>query len=352
VTVHALGVHGGMEYAVMDRIYGVTLQACLDRRRSEATRLGVEEIMDIAAEIAEGLTVVHEAGMAHRDVKPANVILAPGNRVVIMDFGIFKPECDRTRSTTVWGTPEYMAPEVVTDGVAPGELFLVDVYALGVLLFQMLTGVVPFQGASATATLWMHVHEPVPDPALQRPDTPHDLAVLVRAMLAKSPSARPQGMHEVAWQLRRMRDGPTPTVWRFSTVIAEDNEATAAILASLVAEGVRHGEVRVARDGRMALQMVQERPPNLLVVDLHLPVMTGLEVCRRLAGTDLTRFGRIVATSAHAEPSELEVLRRLGSVLYLSKGEECSVQLPVLAREAWTRFGATSASRSGRPPSR
>jgi serine/threonine protein kinase len=338
VTVHSLGMHDGLEYAVMVRIHGVTLEVYLERRRSEGTRIGIPELVDIAADIAEGLAVVHDAGMAHRDVKPANVILAPGNRVVIMDFGIFKPECDRTRSTIVWGTPEYVAPEAVTDGIAPGELFLVDVYALGILLFQMLTDEVPFRSTSAAGTLWMQVHEPIPDPTLQRLDTPRDLAALVREMMAKSPSARPQGMHEVAWRLRRLRDEPMPSSRRFSTLIAEDNAATAAILALLVGEGARDGEVRFARDGLVALQMVQRRLPDLLVVDLHLPGMSGLELCQRVTATDLARCCRIVGTSALAERSELDDLRRLGSVQYLPKGEECSAQLPMLAREAWAGF--------------
>ncbi len=339
VTVHALGVHGGLEYAVMDRIYGKTLRQRLDERQAEGARLGIEEIVGIAAAMADGLAVVHEAGIAHRDVKPDNVILAPNDRVVITDFGIVRPECDQTVSTLVWGTPEYMAPEVLCGGVAPGELFLVDVYALGIVLFEMLTGAVPFRGQRAVRVLQMQVTAPVPDPTAQRPDTPPALASLVRAMMAKAPGSRPAGMGEIAWQLRRLRCEPSSASRRFSTVIAEDDAATAVALASLVGEGVRGGEVRVAADGRAALEMVRERPPNLLVVDLHLPVMSGLELCRRLASTELAGKCRIVGTSADAEPWELEVLGRLGCVRYLSKGMECYTRLPALARDAWTHSG-------------
>ena len=216
VTVHALGVHHGMEYAVMDRIHGGTLREHLDRRAAAGLALSISEIVDIGASMADGLAVVHEAGMAHRDVKPANVILAPGDRVVITDFGIFRPECDRTPAALVWGTPEYMAPEAARDTVVPGELFLVDVYALGIVLFEMLTGAVPFQGEPATRVFLMHILGPVPDPAVRRPGTPRDLATLVRGMLAKSPKARLQGMREIAWQLRHLR-GPKPIVARDRT---------------------------------------------------------------------------------------------------------------------------------------
>jgi eukaryotic-like serine/threonine-protein kinase len=209
VTVHALGVQDGLEYAVMDRIHGKTLQRHLEDRRAAGAPLTIEEIVEIAAAMAEGLAVVHEAGMAHRDVKPENVILAPNDRVVITDFGIVKPECDRTSAAVVWGTPEYMAPEVLCGGVAAGELYLVDVYALGIVLYEMLTGGVPFCGRPTTRVLWMQVAAPVPDPTTQRPDAPSALTSLVRAMMAKSPSARPQGMKEIAWRLRHPRREPS-----------------------------------------------------------------------------------------------------------------------------------------------
>ncbi len=339
VTVHALGVHRGIEYAVMDRIHGITLEERLERAYAERAPLGIAEVVRVGAAVAEGLAVVHAAGMAHRDVKPGNVILAPDDRIVITDFGIFQPECEREESTILWGTPEYMAPEASCGQIVPGEMFLVDVYALGVVLFEMLTGSVPFHGGSAAHVMSMHLTELVPDPRVTRPDAPRELAALVRGLMAKAPRARPQGMREIAWQLRHLRGDVARRRGPFSTLIAEDNPATAAILASLVGEGARDGEIRVARDGREALEMVQERPPDLLVVDLHLPVMSGLELCARLAETELVRGCKIVGTSAMAETGELAALQRLGCVRYLSKGAECSTRLPRLARDAWARAG-------------
>lgn len=175
VTVFALGSQDGMEYAVMERIHGVTLEYRLNGHRAERTSLPIDELVAIGAAMADGLAFVHAAGVAHRDVKPANVMLAPDGRVVITDFGIFKPECDHTTPTLVWGTPEYMAPEAVTGTVAPGEMYLVDVYALGVVLREML--------------------------AAERPDAPSELTDLVSRMMATSPGARPQTMQEVAWRL-------------------------------------------------------------------------------------------------------------------------------------------------------
>ncbi len=120
VTVHALGVHQGLEYAVMSRIGGVTLQQYLEQRFADGQALTIPEVLHIGVALAEALAFVHDAGMAHRDVKPANVILAPRDRVVLTDFGIFRPECDHSSSPLVWGTPEYMAPEQAFSEIAPG----------------------------------------------------------------------------------------------------------------------------------------------------------------------------------------------------------------------------------------
>ena len=211
VAVHALGVHAGVEYAVMDRILGATLEQHLERHRSVGSSLPIDEIVAILRGAADGLAVVHRAGMAHRDVKPANLILAPGNRVVLTDFGIFQPESELTESAIVCGTPRYMAPEAITGSIEPGELFLVDVYALGIVAYEMLTGSVPFDHEAAGKLLWMHVSEPVPDVSRRRPDTPPRLAALVRDMMAKDPQARPLGMDPVVWQLGLVsgeRSGP------------------------------------------------------------------------------------------------------------------------------------------------
>jgi serine/threonine protein kinase len=205
ITIFGLGKQDGFEYVVMERIHGVTLEEHAERRRLERSRFSVEEVIELLLGIADGLTAVHRAGMAHCDVKPANVMLA-GNRVVLTDFGIFRPESRRDgeedHGDVVMGSPPYMAPETITNTVALGEAYLVDVYALGVVAFELLTGMLPFWDPRPVRILQMHVSVPAPDPTLLRADVPPRLASLVRAMLAKDPTSRPQQMEEVSWQLR------------------------------------------------------------------------------------------------------------------------------------------------------
>lgn len=207
VTIHALGRHRGIEYAVMERIYGESLEAHIDRRRSMRQLFAIEEALGILAGVAEALAVVHGAGIAHRDVKPANVMLAPGNRVVLMDFGIFMSERDAL-SSDVTGSPQYMAPETITNQVARGAVYLVDIYAFGVLAFELLSGDVPYREAIVPKLLQQHMTAPIPDVCASRRGIPARLGALVTELLAKEPRDRPQSMDEVAGELRSMLRAP------------------------------------------------------------------------------------------------------------------------------------------------
>jgi serine/threonine-protein kinase len=339
VTVHGVSEHAGVSYVVMERIRGTTLEAALEARGAEGAPMPIDEIADILVGIAEALAVVHQAGMAHSDVKPANVILAPHGRVVLTDFGIFQAEIDNANGLARSGSPHYMAPEAIAGDVLPGDLYLIDVYALGVVAFELATGVLPYDDDHVMKILCQHVVTPVPDLQLLRPDAPPRLAHPVSDMLAKDPKARPSSMDGIAWQLRRLRAEAARASAHGSVIIAEDNVSTAAIVASIVSEAAPDAEIRIAKDGRSALEMVEAHPPDLLVVDVHLPDMTGVEVCTQLRGTHVAERGTVVATSAHATSEEVDALRQLGFVRYLPKGEELAGALPGLVWSAERRGG-------------
>jgi CheY-like chemotaxis protein/predicted Ser/Thr protein kinase len=337
VAVYALGTHDGKPYVVMERLHGKTLEAVLDEHRARGSWMPIEEAVDLLAAVADALGAVHRAGMAHRDVKPANVMLAAGGRVVLTDFGIFQPEV--VRDPSLAGSPHYIAPEVIQARVALGELYLVDVYAFGVVAYETLAGRVPFDDAHVMKVLYRHVTEPPADLAAQRGDVPAKLAALVLDMLAKDPKSRPQSMDEIAWQLRRLRAQPARADTRCSVVVAEDNPATGAILTSMVSEIVPDADVRLARDGWAALEMVKRRPPDLFIVDVDLPVLDGLGVCERLRGTAVARTCTVVATSSHATPAQTARLREMGFA-FVPKGAELARKLPALVKRARRASGS------------
>jgi serine/threonine-protein kinase len=137
-------------------------------------------------------------------------MLAPGNRFVLMDFGIFLSEREAVQPT-VTGSPQYMAPETITGQVARGAVYLVDIYAFGVLAYELITGDVPYTDSSVPKLLQQHMIAPVPSAGSRRPNVPARLTSLVMELMAKDPQARPQSMDEVAGELRKILKPPERT---------------------------------------------------------------------------------------------------------------------------------------------
>jgi CheY-like chemotaxis protein len=161
-------------------------------------------------------------------------------------------------------------------------------------------------------------------------------------------------MDEVVSLLRRIRARLAPPA-RCSVLVVEDNAATAALVASMVSSVSDDVVVRVARDASEALEMVRAAPADLLIVDLHLPGMSGVELCRRLRDMRVAEGSTIVATSAHATSRELQAIRALGVVQYMPKGEGLAGNIPALVHAGLQRAHASnppSSRRAGAPAER
>ncbi len=171
----------------------------LERRLREQGPLPPPEALRIAKELCAGLAAAHRRGVVHQDLKPANVLIEDGTgRTVITDFGIARlaeKEARGERATRVAGTPEYMAPEQA-QGLSPGPS--ADLYSLGIVLFEMLSGRPPFTAPSAGEVLIQQVTQPAPDLSALRPDLPRTLIDAVHACLQKDPRHRPKSAEEVA----------------------------------------------------------------------------------------------------------------------------------------------------------
>jgi serine/threonine protein kinase len=200
VGVFHSGVHAGRDYLVLERIAGPTLREHLNDRLRVGGPLPLRTVVAYARGMAEALAVVHEAGLAHRDLKPENVMLSNGSRVVLTDFGLTRSELVQA-DDDMTGTPNYMAPEVITRCLQRGAGHLVDLYALGIVAYEMIIGRTPFDRGPWDKTLHAHVFEPPPDPRALRPDVPDPLARLVLDLLAKEPDARPESADVVAARL-------------------------------------------------------------------------------------------------------------------------------------------------------
>jgi serine/threonine-protein kinase len=183
ISTFDTGNDQGHAFIVMELVVGQTLAAAL-----AAGPLPPAHAIRIAAEVADALEYAHRAGMVHRDVKPANILLFDDGRVKVSDFGIAKAMAggDLTQTGTMLGTTKYVSPEQVEGKVLDGRS---DVYSLGVVLYEMLCGKPPFEADTDMATALMHVRSE-PKPLGQVCDVPAQLADLVRTAMAKSPAQR------------------------------------------------------------------------------------------------------------------------------------------------------------------
>ena len=204
VTIYDVGKSNNTAYIAMEYLEGEQLKDILDVH----TPMSVERIADIAAQIAEGLAYAHKNGIVHRDIKPANIMLVQGDRVKITDFGIAHMSTSSgTLAGTVLGSPRYMAPEQVVGKAVDGRS---DLFALGVVLYEMLTGESPFDGDNINTTMYRIVNEtPVP-PRTLTPRIPEVFDYIVAKALAKHPDARYQSAAEIAYDLRNYQDITIP----------------------------------------------------------------------------------------------------------------------------------------------
>lgn len=198
VTVIDRGDDDGRQYIVFEHVDGENLKELVQR----SGRLPVRRAIELALQVADGLAFAHQEGLVHRDVKPQNVLLSREGEVKVTDFGIARSlevEHGVTQTGTVLGTGEYLAPEQASGKpISPAT----DVYSLGVVLWEMLAGEVPFDGENFVAVALRHVNEPVPSLRGIRPDVSPRLAAAVERSLAKDPAHRFPSMAALARELR------------------------------------------------------------------------------------------------------------------------------------------------------
>jgi serine/threonine-protein kinase len=184
LPIYDFGVQEGQPYIVMAYLRGGTLSD-----RIKQGPMSLSETLTILSQIAEALDYAHQQEIIHRDVKPSNIMLDVQGNGYLADFGLAKVN-DATNQLTgsqLVGTPDYMAPDFSQgDSVSSA----VDIYALGVTIFQMLTGHVPFRGASQMGVLMAHMSQPVPDVRASRPDLPETVQQVIATAMAKKPGER------------------------------------------------------------------------------------------------------------------------------------------------------------------
>lgn len=193
-------------YMVMEFIEGPTLKQRLQELSEKGELLPLEEAVSIVAAIANALDYAHQHGMVHRDVKPANIMFTRDGQPVLTDFGIARmvDVVGLTASGTMVGTPAYMAPE---QGMGQAGDERSDIYSLGVVLYQLTTGYLPYDADTPLGVAMKHISEPLPPPAMINTAMPANLEAVIMRALAKAPENRYQTAHEFAADLKRAISG-------------------------------------------------------------------------------------------------------------------------------------------------
>jgi serine/threonine-protein kinase len=201
VRVHDFGEAHGRSFLTMEYVAGTTLRELLSQRGAFELAPGLQ----IAKQLSRGLSAVHRAGIIHSDLKPRNVMVMWSGIAKLMDFGVARARASQGPTgcwASVGGTPQYMSPEQAR-GAELDERS--DVYALGLLMYELFTGAVPFAANSEAELLQMHLSEPAPDPCKVHVSLPVPLGALILACLAKSRLERPATAADVERQLMRVR---------------------------------------------------------------------------------------------------------------------------------------------------
>ncbi|WP_404472570.1 Stk1 family PASTA domain-containing Ser/Thr kinase [Microbacterium aerolatum] len=208
VNVFDQGQDGELAYLVMEYLPGITLRELL----REQKRLTIPQTISIMDAILSGLAAAHKAGIVHRDVKPENVLLAEDGRIKIGDFGLARATTANTATgQQLLGTIAYLAPELVTRGTADARS---DIYALGIMLYEMLVGEQPYKGEQPMQIAFQHATESVPRPSVRNPGVPEQLDELVLWSTEKVPDERPDDAQAMLDRLREIERelgiAPTP----------------------------------------------------------------------------------------------------------------------------------------------
>lgn len=195
VNVYDVGDENGIYYIVMELVEGITLKDYIERKG----RLTIKEATSIAIQVSAGLEVAHNNQIVHRDIKPQNIIISREGKVKVTDFGIAKATTSRTTTSTAMGSVHYASPEQARGGYVDHRS---DIYSLGVVLYEMVTGRVPFDGETAVTVAVKHLQEEIVPPSVYC-DIPYSLEQIIKKCMEKSPDRRYQDIGDLISDLKQ-----------------------------------------------------------------------------------------------------------------------------------------------------
>ncbi len=303
VDIYDAGEADGLLYLAMRYVKGRDLKTLIRREGP----LDPERGLALLIQVASALDAAHQRGLVHRDVKPANVLVEPptgsvAEHAYLTDFGLTKrPESMSGFSKTgqFLGSVDYAGPEQFEGKKLDART---DVYSLGCVAYECLTGAVPYPRDSEAAVMFAHLKEPAPKVTAERPELPEGMDAVVATAMAKRPEDRYPTAGALVEALRAAASGERVDVGgpRPKILVVDDLPQNVRLLEAVLASNGY--AVTSASSGPEALEKLTADPPELVLLDIQMPGMNGYEVCRRIRSDPATRFLPVVMiTSSDTE---------------------------------------------------
>lgn len=221
VNIYDVGSERGMHYIVMEYVEGITLKTYIEKKG----QLAFKEAVSIAIQVGRGIEAAHAKNIIHRDIKPQNIIISTEGKVKVTDFGIARAASANTISSDVMGSVHYSSPEQARNGFVDVKS---DIYSLGIVMYEMVTGRVPFDGDTTVAVAIQHLQEEMVVPSAYAPDLPISLEKIILKCTQKSPDRRYESMTALLGDLRKALVSPDED---FVVLVSAANQDKTRIIA-------------------------------------------------------------------------------------------------------------------------
>jgi serine/threonine-protein kinase len=311
--IHAFGEHEGMPYFVMELVEGRTLEEWLAMHGGRPDVAAAFRILD---ELCQGVAAIHAAETVHRDLKPSNVLLDVDLHPRVADLGLAvlyrgpsKPE--------IVGTPAYMAPEIAENLDVDAALRpRADIYSLGCIAYELFTGKRPTEGEQAVARILRRPTGPVAPPSSVRTELPASLDEVLARALAADPSERTPTVDALRRALHGVQEGSSEPD---RILVAEDDEDFRLVLGAVLGKEFPDAEIELVADGRSALDAFERKRPAVVLLDLDIPTLDGIELTAILRARESSATMPIIVLTGSGGPDEWKRLSALGADRFLVK---------------------------------
>jgi eukaryotic-like serine/threonine-protein kinase len=341
LQVYSFGEHEGTPYFVMEYVEGRTVDQWL-KERAAGDPTDVDEAVKILDQACQGVEAIHATNTVHRDLKPSNLLIDTQFRVSVGDLGVARILESAHSGSFIVGSASYMAPEAALgEDEAPELASRRDIYALGCIAYELLTGRPPFVGQTDMNVLSQHVlQDPMP-PSKLRPDLPDAFDDVILKALAKDPHKRYETIRAFGRALVAAHQGTREPE---RILVADDDPDWRTIICSALSERFPDAIIDQEADGEAALEAYEKNPYSVVLVDLQMPEMDGAKLTLLLRSMDASQRTPIIVLTAAGGPREWQRLSAIGADAFLVK--------PVNADDVELVIRRTLRSRNGPPSSR